>query len=125
MQVSNVQLASSPLQRVMHGCRQALANSIRPPYTIPDVTLPPAAFYARHPLAYYERALNIIPKQMGICPECKKVFSQQTANARLQLWKDLPRIFNVVRAPLPLARIVSHLPHRSIWLVKDGALNRD
>ena len=45
-------------------------------------------------------ALRAHLKSTVLCSECKVRFIRETRAAKLRLWKDLPRIFNVVSASL-------------------------
>ena len=83
-----------PPARLLHSCITSMANNVRPQYITPGA--PPVAYCASYPLDTFDRILKIIPNHADICAECKIVFMQQTTVAKLQLWKDLPRIFNVV-----------------------------
>ncbi|KZV76827.1 hypothetical protein PENSPDRAFT_344999 [Peniophora sp. CONT] len=80
--------------RLMRLCTAALSSSIRPAYAMPNA--PSFVYYARNALDLFDQAVIAISNSNDICPECKKVFTQETKAAKLQLWKDIPRIFNVV-----------------------------
>lgn len=95
-----------PDQRKMHSCTTAFSNLVRPPFAAPDS--PAFVYRTRCPLEQFDQILAAIATEPSMCLNCKSAYTQETKAAKLQLWKDLPRIFNVVSA-LFLSDIDCHL----------------
>ncbi|VDC01036.1 unnamed protein product [Peniophora sp. CBMAI 1063] len=78
----------------MVSCSAVFARHVRPPFASPDA--PPSAYYARNPLDRFDQIMCDVAKEALICVNCKSKLLQETKAAKAKLWKDLPRIYNVV-----------------------------
>ncbi|VDC01035.1 unnamed protein product [Peniophora sp. CBMAI 1063] len=75
-------------------CTEIFAGIVRPSFALPSS--PASAYRTRFPLDRFDQIESVVATHNDICPTCQKDFVQRTREAKLQLWKDLPRIFNVV-----------------------------
>lgn len=75
-------------------CTEIFAGIVRPSFALPGS--PASAYHTRFPLDRFDQIESVVATHNNICPTCQKDFVQRTRDAKLQLWKDLPRIFNVV-----------------------------
>lgn len=80
--------------RSVNPCSAAFSNIVRPPFVAQGS--PPILYRPDFPLDRFDQIVAAIAAEPFMCPDCKTAYTQETKSAKLQLWKDLPRIFNVV-----------------------------
>ena len=83
------------LNQLGHSSQAAFSSFVRPDFVAPGA--PPYFYRIRYPLDKFDQILSSLASEPTMCARCKNAYTLETRSAKLTLWKDLPRIFNVVR----------------------------